>query len=139
MSAKISLDHGTRWPFDSPEDWDGSTPLPEPIDWARRAALGVLANLGDRRGIKHELQEIDHDIRVEVVETLAEIIRLAHGGNSADMATLRTLLDAAADAAGIAYFRYTFGSEPEPGWLDASRTAFREAIRAAIATTQEPL
>ena len=47
--------------------------------------------------------------------------------------------DSAADAAGTAYFRYTFGSEPEPGWLDASRIAFKEAIRAAIATTQEPL
>lgn len=49
-------------------------------DWSERAALGVLANLLDRRGIKHELAQIegDEDITDEIVYSLAEIIRLAH-------------------------------------------------------------
>lgn len=53
-------------------------------DWSERAALGVLANLLDRRGIKHELAQIegDEDITNEIVESLAEIIRLAHSAGA---------------------------------------------------------
>lgn len=52
-------------------------------DWAYRAARGVLADLGDRRGIKWALQDVEGaddngEIRREMVDTLASIIRQAH-------------------------------------------------------------
>lgn len=47
-------------------------------DTAERAALGVLADLCDRKGIKHQLDDIDDDIRDEIVESLAAIIRTAY-------------------------------------------------------------
>jgi hypothetical protein len=46
-------------------------------DKAHVAALGVLANLCDRRGIKWELRAIDDDIKREIVDTMAAIIREA--------------------------------------------------------------
>ena len=49
----------------------------KPKDWAERAALGILWDLSDRRGIKHELDEVDQDVRVEIVQKMAEIIRAA--------------------------------------------------------------
>ena len=48
-----------------------------PKDWAERAALGVLYDLSDRGGIKHELDAVDDGVRVEIVEALAAIIRAA--------------------------------------------------------------
>lgn len=48
-----------------------------PKDWAERAALGVLYDLCDRRGIKHELREVDGDARKDIVESLSRIIRAA--------------------------------------------------------------
>lgn len=46
-------------------------------DPARRAALGVLDDLGDRRGIKWGLEDVDADVRTEIVESLTAIIRAA--------------------------------------------------------------
>lgn len=71
--ADLRLEHGTEFPYNNRA----------PIDWAERAALGVLADLCDRRGIKWALQEVDEDdlettgIRNEMVTSLAEIIRRA--------------------------------------------------------------
>lgn len=67
--ADIRLQQGERNPYNHRP----------PVDWAERAALGVLADLCDRRGIKHELREIegDEDISEEIVVSLAEIIRRA--------------------------------------------------------------
>lgn len=48
-----------------------------PVDWAERAALGILYDLSDRRGIKHGLADVDREVRVEIVETLAATIRAA--------------------------------------------------------------
>jgi hypothetical protein len=70
--------HGQEFPYDSEECFDGEVPLPS-VSWQRAAALAVLSNLGDRRGIKHELHNIDMDVRQEIVETLSKIIELAHG------------------------------------------------------------
>lgn len=70
--AAFLLKHGNEYPYhDRPA-----------TDWAERAALGVLADLTDRRGIKHELRNIDADIRVEIVESLAAIIRAARDADS---------------------------------------------------------
>jgi hypothetical protein len=48
-----------------------------PKDWAEVAALGILRDLSDRRGIKHELGNVDGDIKAEIVEKMAAIIRAA--------------------------------------------------------------
>lgn len=48
---------------------------PPPTDWAHAAARGVLADLLDRKGIKHGFTDVEEDTRVEIVQSLAEIIR----------------------------------------------------------------
>lgn len=53
--------------------YDGRTPK----DWADKAALGILRDLSDRRGIKHELGAVDDDVRPDIVDAMAEIIRVA--------------------------------------------------------------
>ncbi|WP_449122204.1 hypothetical protein [Pseudomonas viridiflava] len=77
MSAKSSLEMGAEFPYDD----DNDTPSPA-VDWAHAAARGVLADLGDRRGVGQELEQVDDETRVELVQAVAEIIRLAHQTNS---------------------------------------------------------
>jgi hypothetical protein len=78
--AKHRLEHGANYPYDAGADyWEDRATTPPPArDWAHAAARGVLADLSDRRGIKWELEKVDHDVRAELTESLAEIIRLAH-------------------------------------------------------------
>lgn len=81
MSPEKSLRHGNRFPYDASDEWwesDAYNPPPEPTDWAHRAARGVLADLTDRRAIKNGFVEIDEDVRKEMVENMAEIIRQAN-------------------------------------------------------------
>lgn len=68
-NASIYISHGLKHPYHGKP----------PKDWAEVAALGVLADLCDRRGIKQELRPIrgDEDLSIEIVESLAEIIRTA--------------------------------------------------------------
>lgn len=72
--ADLRLEHGTKFPYNGRP----------PKDWAERAALGVLADLGDRRSIKWALEDVeasedeDESIRNEIVMSLAEIIRRAN-------------------------------------------------------------
>lgn len=73
MSATSNLRFGAKYPYDADDD----DIAPAAIDWAHKAARGVLANLLDRQGIKHELRGVDAETRAEIVETVAEIIRLA--------------------------------------------------------------
>lgn len=84
MTPEKRLEHGQLFPFDETSDEHearNSTletlPL-EPKDWTIAAARGVLADLGDRRGVGQELDDIDDDIRKELVEQLSQIIKLAH-------------------------------------------------------------
>lgn len=79
--AIVSLQHGEKYPLDAPDAWwkgpAGQAP-PLAKDWAHLAARGVIADLQDRGGIKQQLtQEIDEDTRVEIINSLAEIIREA--------------------------------------------------------------
>lgn len=46
----------------------------KPIGWQYRAANGVLADLQDRRGIKYPFNEVDQDVRNEIVDSLGAII-----------------------------------------------------------------
>lgn len=66
-SAESTLQRGIQHPYDGRK----------PVDAAHMAALGVLADLLDRRGIRQELEQIDGDIRAEIVTELAAIIRVA--------------------------------------------------------------
>ena len=75
--AERSFDIGNKWPYDAPARWESTMPLP-PVDWAHQAARGILYDLGDRGGIKHAFRDIDEDVRVDIVEAMAAIIRVAH-------------------------------------------------------------
>jgi hypothetical protein len=70
--ALMQLKHGAAFPYDG--DSDNPT---QAMDWAHAAARGVLANLLDRSGIGNELEQLDEGIRDEIVEEVAEIIRVA--------------------------------------------------------------
>lgn len=76
MSAKSSLEMGEKFPYDDFPD-DSDTPSPA-VDWAHAAARGVLADLEGRRGVGQELERVDDETRVELVQSVAEIIRFAH-------------------------------------------------------------
>lgn len=79
--SRHRLEHGAKFPYDGGADfWEDRVPTPPPAtDWAHAAARGVLADLLDRRGIKWALEDdaIEYDTRVEIVQSLAAIIRLA--------------------------------------------------------------
>ncbi len=67
------LAFGERFPYDRDTEGEAAPTA----DWAHRAARGVLAELGCRGGISDALDGIDHDIRCEIVQALAGVIREA--------------------------------------------------------------
>ena len=69
--ARFALASGDKYPY---APYGG--PYTEP-PWQRRAANGVLAELRGRGGVD-VLDDLDDDIRAEIVDVLEEIIRLAH-------------------------------------------------------------
>lgn len=76
------LQHGAEYPYDASDAWWASKQRrkpPKPKDWAHEAARGIVADLKDRRGIKWGFDDIDEDVRKEIVATIASIIRLAAG------------------------------------------------------------
>lgn len=80
MNAKFWLNHGNKFPYDATDEWNDKYPAdppPVPLDWAHSAARGVVANLTDRRGIKHYFGDVDEETRIEIIGTLADIIRAA--------------------------------------------------------------
>lgn len=83
--ARSRIQHGNEFPYDAPDDWWNAeeviTPSP-PTDWAHSAARGILADLEDRRGIKNELHNIDEQVRVDIVQSIAAIIRVASEAGS---------------------------------------------------------
>lgn len=72
--AKSALTFGDLFPYDGADNCI----KPLNVDWSHQAARGVLADLQDRDGIKHGFHDVDVDIRIEIVDTLAAIIELAH-------------------------------------------------------------
>lgn len=50
------------------------------VDWAQKTARAVLHNLLDRQGIKFGFAMVDNEIRIQIVEELADIIR--YGGEN---------------------------------------------------------
>lgn len=78
------------WPFDAPDDWWASTKegdAPASKDWAHYAARGIIADLGDRHTIKWGFENVDELVRMEIVASLAEIIRTAHRKSTTDNPT----------------------------------------------------
>lgn len=71
--AAIRLSQGDERPYDLADDES----MPEPGDWATRAARGVIADMRDRRTIKWGFNNVDEDVRREIVASVATIIRLA--------------------------------------------------------------
>lgn len=83
-----TLSRGNAFPYDAKDEWWGTNPTPPTppvVDWAHSAARGVIADLTDRGGIKYAFNDIDEDIRIEIVQSLAEIIRLAHANSAAEI------------------------------------------------------
>lgn len=78
--APHSLERGAALPFDAPDQWwatDEKEAPPPALDWAHAAARGILYDFLDRRGIKHGFSGIDEDVRTEIVQSMAAIIRAA--------------------------------------------------------------
>lgn len=79
-NAQNRLEYGAKFPYDAPDSWNQNYPnvtaLPA-TDWAHQAARGVLADLCDRHGIRQELDGLGEDVRIELVESFADIIRTA--------------------------------------------------------------
>jgi hypothetical protein len=65
-AARKSMAAGVAHPFDGRQ----------PTDNAHRVAHGILAQLVGRRGLGQVLEDVDDDVRVEIVEIIAELIRL---------------------------------------------------------------
>ncbi|AXH59617.1 hypothetical protein [Pseudomonas amygdali] len=82
MTAQNDLDSGRDYPFEQSDDV--GTPVPA-TDWAHAAARGILSNLTGRGGIGNELEQLDEELRKEVVDEAAEIIRLAHAQSNATL------------------------------------------------------
>lgn len=79
VDARRRLAHGNKFPYDAPDGWweGGTGTPPSSVDWAHAAARGVIADLKDRHTIKRGFSDVDEEIRIELVNTLAEIIREA--------------------------------------------------------------
>lgn len=78
MTPKQRIKHGNNFPLDATDEWwngDGKHP-PVAVDKAHSTARGIVAELQDRAGIKHGFNDLDEDVRVELIKTLSEIIRV---------------------------------------------------------------
>lgn len=87
LEAAKDLEIGNEYPYDAPDSWwngDIEVEPPAPTDAAHAAARGIIHDLKDRRGIKVGFTDVDEDIRKEIVDRLAEIIRQAMSSGSQD-------------------------------------------------------
>lgn len=77
-------EHGQEFPFDATDEWWSSDDLddgpPPPIDWAHAAARGIIADIQSREDLCDIFahSEFDAETRVNMVLTMAAIIRLAY-------------------------------------------------------------
>ncbi|RUW04069.1 hypothetical protein [Mesorhizobium sp. M1A.F.Ca.IN.020.04.1.1] len=82
--TRIRLEQGDEFPYDATDQWWRSRAKqpPKARDWAHRAARAIIADLKDRRDIKRGFEQIDQDVRMEIVDSLAAIIRAASSSPS---------------------------------------------------------
>lgn len=77
-AAEFTLVRGEQWPYDGAPQFDGDAVIRQQSkDWAHRAARGILYDLNDRAGIKHAFKGVYINVRVDIVDALATIIRTA--------------------------------------------------------------
>jgi hypothetical protein len=67
MTPEKRLAFGIAHPYDEREATDA----------AHRAAQGVLSELTGRSGVGDELEQLDEDLRIEITDAVADIIRAA--------------------------------------------------------------
>lgn len=72
LDLHFHIKHGNKYAYDL------NGPTPPGTHWTVIAARGVLSNLKGRRGVGNELEEVDMDVREEIVESIAQIIKDAH-------------------------------------------------------------
>jgi len=68
--VKFTIELGVGRPYDNKEVIGD--------DKGRVAAVAILADLTDRRGVKNELNAIDGDIKEELTQTMTNIINYVH-------------------------------------------------------------
>lgn len=81
MTIPDAISQGSMFPYDASDEWNEQIDPPGPppaVDWAHTAARAVIADLTDRRKIKNGFDDIDESVRVEIVRSLAEIIRASY-------------------------------------------------------------
>jgi hypothetical protein len=80
IHARRKIYVGNQYPYDAPDGWreDDDAVPPPPKDWAHSAARGIIADLCDRRGTKQEFRGISEEVRADIVESLAAIIRVSY-------------------------------------------------------------
>lgn len=66
--AEFMLKHGTTYSY---------APGFVASDWAETAAMGIAADLCDRRGVKWEMEKVDDEVRGDIIKAHAAIIRAA--------------------------------------------------------------
>jgi len=75
--AEHTLSRAQQYPYDASWDREPGTEPPAARDWAHMAARGIMADLSDRGGIKHEIGAVDEDVRSDIVEMHRLIILTA--------------------------------------------------------------
>ncbi len=85
-NAIFDLESGMKYPYDAYED--GTV---RQGDYADRIARGIINNLCDRRNIKWGFEHVDQDVRCEIVETLATIVREGEKEKLADALRRETM------------------------------------------------
>ena len=63
--VRLKVERATLCPFDQRE----------PVDSAHKAAQVILATLEGRRGIAQALENVDTDVRIEITDILAAVVR----------------------------------------------------------------
>ncbi|MCP5059002.1 MAG: hypothetical protein GY937_20045 [bacterium] len=80
MKPEHCLEHSAKFPYDASDAWwkdREKAPYPEGASWWYKAARGVIADLWDRHTIKWGFNNVEEKTRVDIVDSLAEIVRLA--------------------------------------------------------------
>lgn len=64
----------------NPYDHEGKAETAPAADWAHAAARGIMNDLCGRKGVGNELEECEYELRKDIVERVADIIRAATPG-----------------------------------------------------------
>lgn len=84
MNPNTAIELAKLYPYDASDArlWGRPDAAPPPAgDKATLAARAVIADLKDRRGIKHGFDGVDEEVRSEIIQSLAAIIRAAMEGH----------------------------------------------------------